>query len=385
MEPTVADPSVRQVSGCDPEGRSILSLLARRAYHADDSGRLTPLAEASPLVEQARPAPDDPDLLSADTDLWPFKPHTDVIVLGHAYGGEPTFRAVVAIGDRRASLQISGERRAGLNHGGRVEFSAPLAPPEGRVPLTLALAYGGHDLATLAELGNPLEAYRGAFVEDIDPTALSPFIYPRNPWGRGYVVRGTRAAVEAARLPQIEDPHDPLTAERLVAERPARWPLMPLPAGCGWLPYGAFVRLACLRMVPHGERPEGPLAEVANGWLPEDILAGSMPTAADAFRFAQSAWPALRFPALGGGETIVLDRLHPRMGRWSLTLPTRRPDLRIDGRNGKLTATRPVLHTVLIEPDAGRVTLVWRGSERALRPYAETELATMPFSARFLD
>jgi hypothetical protein len=378
-----SDPSVRQVSGKGPDGMPILSVLARRTYTINRAGTLEPLGEPTPLVAQAVPDPTNAELLAADTDLWPYKPQTDVVVLGHAYGEEPTFRATISVGAHRTSLQICGERRAGLMSDGRVEFTTPLPLREGRVPLSPMFAYGGHDLASEAELGNPLEPFRGKFVADVDPTLMSAFRYPRNPWGRGYVVRGTKDAVESALLPQIEDPHDLITPARLVAERPARWMVMPLPVSCGWLPFGAFARLACLRMVPHGERPDKPLAEVVNGWLPANILDAVFPTAEDGFRLTQGAWPALRCGPLSGGEVVTLERLHHRFVRLSFTLPTKRPDLRIDGRQGKLTVTKPVLHTLLIEPDRDRVTLVWRGSERALRPYAEDELKRMPFVARF--
>lgn len=380
---TAADPSIRQVSGRGPDGRPLLSVLARRTYRIDNKGNLEAVGEATPLVVDALPDPAVPDLLAADTDLWPFKPQTDVIVLGHAYGEEPTFRAAITVGTQRTSFQIFGERRAGLKSSGEIEFTPPAPLTDGRVPLSPLFAYGGRDQAIESELGNPLEPFRGAFVADIDPTTISPFLYPRNPWGRGYVIRRTPEAIASALLPQIEDPHDLLTPARLVAERPARWPVMPLPVGCGWLPYGAFVRLACLRLVPHGERPEKPIPEVVNGWLPKDILEHALPTAADTFRLAQGAWPALRCGPLVGGETILLERLHRRFVRLVLTLPSKRPDLRIDGRQGKLTATKPVLHTVLIEPDEDRVTLVWRGNEHALRQYSEDELTRMPFVARF--
>lgn len=376
-----ADPSTRQVSGLGRDGRPLLSVLARRTYRINQKGTLDPLGEPTPLVVDARVDEANPDLLLADTDLWPFKPFTDIIVLGHAYGEEPSFRAAITVNERRTSLQISGERRAGLNATGDVEFSPPAPLTDGKVPLSLAYAYGGRDQVSEAELGNPLEPFRSEF--PVDPSAMSPFLYPRNPWGRGYVVRRTKEAINGALLPQIEDPHDALTPARLVAERPALWPTMPLPAGCGWLPYAAFVRLACLRLVPHAERPAKPIPEVVNGWLPQDIFDHATPTAADTFRLAQGAWPALRHGPLGGGDTIVLERLHRRFVKLVLTLPSKRPDLRIDGRQGKLTATKPVLHTVLIEPDEDRVTLVWRGSELALRQYGEDELARMPFIARF--
>jgi hypothetical protein len=368
MNDPQADASIRQISGNGPQGLPILSVLAKRVYTINDSGALDPIGEPAPLVIEAEPDPEQPDFLKADTDLWPYKAKTDVIILGHAYGQDPIFRATITVGSHKTSLQVSGERRAGLNASGHIEFTPASVPLDGKVPLTPTFAYGGHDLASEAELGNPLEPFRGAFLADVDPTEMSPFRYPRNPWGRGYVVRGTKAAIEGALLPQLEDPHDLLTPARLVTERPALWTRMPLPVGCGWLPYGAFVRLACLRLVPLGERPSSPIAEVTNGWLPDNILEHAMPTAEDTFRLAQSAWPALRCEPLTGGETVVLENLHPRFVRLSFTLPNKRPDLRIDGRQGKLTATKPVVHTLLIEPDLNRVTVVWRGSERALRP-----------------
>ena len=39
----------------------------------------------------------------------------------------------------------------------------------------------------------------------------------------------------------------------------------------------------------------------------------------------------------------------------------------------------PVLSTVLVEPDADLLTLVWRGTIPAIRPYMAQELERMPF------
>jgi hypothetical protein len=43
-----------------------------------------------------------------------------------------------------------------------------------------------------------------------------------------------------------------------------------------------------------------------------------------------------------------------------------------------MKSTKPVIHTVEIEPDAMRVSVVWRGAAPALRPYMAEELAKMP-------
>ena len=89
------DPSVRQISGKGPDGMPILSVLARRTYTINQRGALEPVGEATPLVVDAVPDPANLDFLAADSDLWPYKPQTDVVVLGHAYGEEPTFQATI--------------------------------------------------------------------------------------------------------------------------------------------------------------------------------------------------------------------------------------------------------------------------------------------------
>lgn len=58
----------------------------------------------------------------------------------------------------------------------------------------------------------------------------------------------------------------------------------------------------------------------------------------------------------------------------SIVLPA--PELA--ARNGGVQVVKPVLHTLLVEPDRGRMTAVWRGCGRALRRYAPHELTTMP-------
>jgi hypothetical protein len=43
----------------------------------------------------------------------------------------------------------------------------------------------------------------------------------------------------------------------------------------------------------------------------------------------------------------------------------------------------PVVHTVLIEPDEMRLSIVWRGNAPALRPYSDEELAKMPLKVEW--
>src|SRR5262249_29141710 len=84
-------------------------------------------------------------------------------------------------------------------------------------------------------------------------------------------------------------------------------------------------------------------------------------------------------PYLKGNEEVLLVGLHPKCARFLFRLPGERPRISTDGRNGKLNDTKPVIHSILIEPDELRLIIVWRGSAPALRPYMPDELETMPF------
>jgi hypothetical protein len=76
---------------------------------------------------------------------------------------------------------------------------------------------------------------------------------------------------------------------------------------------------------------------------------------------------------------IVLIGLHPTERKLQFRLPEEQPQLWIDGRNGKLVKTEPVLHTLRLFPDRGLFTVTWCGSGAALRPYLPEELEKMPF------
>jgi hypothetical protein len=81
---------------------------------------------------------------------------------------------------------------------------------------------------------------------------------------------------------------------------------------------------------------------------------------------------------LTGTEEVETLSLHPRNARWRFRLPQERPRMWVDGRKGNLIETKPVIHTLVLEPDLDRLTVVWRGCAPALRPYRE-EIAQMPF------
>lgn len=375
-----------QLSAQQPDGGWALAILARRTYDIDDHGRVAP-ADAQPGL---RPEPEwdpaDPELLLHDMDIFTHKLRTDVVVLGHVHGDGQARRltAEVKVAGRTVQISALGERRCTLDPTGRPVFSEP-AKLE-RVPLRFTHSYGGRDVACEEQRGNPLAddpRFAGMTPEQL--ASSSPYLYPRNPCGRGYLIEATRDAVERLSLPQLEDPQDPLTPTRLAVGDPQRWYKMPLPQGTGWMDYGWYPRSAFFGVVPICERFDAPPAEVTRGLVPADLAAGDGKQFLDhAFQAASGAALALQLPHLRGGEPVTLTHIHPRRPRWDFAVPFA-PALAVDARDGTVTPVQPVLHTLEIDPDAGRVTLVWRGSAPALRRYLPRELATMPMRVAWRD
>lgn len=385
MAPGEPDPSAIQLSCQHPDQEWTLVVLARRTYAVDDAGRLTP-ARAQPGL---RSAPEwDPaltDLLIADHDLWTHKLRTDVVVQGHVYGdGAATqMLASVGVGRARKRIQVFGERRCTLGRTGEVMFSQPTAIE--RVPLRYTHAYGGRDATYEKIHGNPVRAdkdFLGMSEQEYDSS--SPYLYPRNPCGRGYLIEATRQAVEALVLPNLENPDDLLGPRRLAVGRADQWVRMPLPQSTDWIDYAWYPRIAFLGIVPTCHSFDEPPAEVTLGLVPPELAAGDgeMPPDAD-FEIGNGASLGLQLPHLRGGEPVVLDRVHPRIACWRFSVPSA-PHMAIGG-GGKLTAVESVLHTLIIEPDRGQVTVVWRGYGRAKRRCTPDELAAMPMRANWTD
>jgi hypothetical protein len=158
---------------------------------------------------------------------------------------------------------------------------------------------------------------------------------------------------------------------------------MPIPHAFDWDDPGTFPRLAYAGFVHDHEALAEPVAEVRRGYAPPDIMAAKPIEEKASARFTNGASLGLQMPHLRGGEDCLLGGIHPRFPVWTFRLPNDQPTIETDGRNGKMNKTRPVVHTVDIEPDLSRFSIVWRGSAASLRPYGTEELKKMPFLVRW--
>ena len=369
-----------QLSLRDPSGACYLVVLAKRTYSMQQ-GRLVLAAEQLPIRDELI---FDADELLHDSDTIPMKAKTDLVIQGHAYGqGRSQFEAAVTVQGKLAKrILVLGDRECITDNGGSIYFSPPL--PADKVPLRYTHAYGGSEARTLD--GVPEDRAENirilATALEVPPEQLILSSYPRNPAGRGWLLQATHEAVGKLRLPNLEDPLDRLTPERLAVGDEHEWPKMPLPQSTGWMNYDCFPRRAYVGFAITGKLTMKIIAEVERGYYPDNLL-DSNKTPADTPLVAQGASLGLQFPHFRGGEIIVLDNMHPKQAKFTVTLPAGVPRLWVDGRKGTLKETEPVIHTVVIEPDLDRVTILWRGSATALRPYLPAELAKMPFKVEW--
>lgn len=370
-------PTVMQLSAVDPEIKPILSVLCKRTYHVLPDGHCIVADEQLPLVKDYQPDPENSLRLDHDSDLYPWKLMTDIVVQGHAYGeGRRTFMAVVRVGKFEKQIAVIGDRRCALDNNNRIIFSDPL--PIERVPLRYDRAYGGMDAVAQETNGNPVTSLNKYLDPSIDISLSSPYIYPRNFAGVGYLIEATPAAVARLVMPNLEDPLDYLTSDRIAVGKPGCWPLMPIPQAFDWLDPGTFPRLAYIGIVHEHEPMTASIAEIARGFAPDSILSNRPIEEAMSHHFASGASLGLQVPYLTGGEECLLTGVHPRMQSWTFRLPEKQPVIKTDGRDGAMNVTKPVIQTVEIEPDKSRVSIVWRGAAPARRPYLPQELEKMP-------
>ncbi len=355
--PTTATISLVHLLG---SSRRALACIAKRTYTIDASGRLALADEQVPLTiepEVELDAYGGHKLLCDDTDLGPPKDATDVVFTGAAYaeGRAAEVLAALVVGNFARRLRVCGERRAEVRSDGTVRFSAP--EPAGRVELSYERAYGGYDEHAHWQLDPPK---REEIVRFGRPVGL--FAYPRNSAGAAYFIDVDRPRADGARLPQIEDPSDLLLPERFFVANPRAWIDAPLPGALGWLHHAWYPRMFRYAgpILPH-DPPARPIREIALG--EGDDLAALPPLEPGTIhpRALQGSAPGLAHARLLGDEPVILQHLHPTIADLRFALPGEAPLFTLRPPDVKSFQPEPVLQTVRIEPDAGRISLTWCG------------------------
>ena len=356
----------------DQFGEAFHVVVARMGYTlgpcgADGLASLLPMARQSPLATEDRHLHNDTQAGTLqESDFAPYKPRCDVIVNGvaHAPRGQamPQFLVNLKVRSEKKTLidktlQVSGEHAfrkkavltrlaqscariatAGLLRPNPWQLSAPEAFLQ--LPLHYAYAYGGQ-----------------CRIEADDCNTAAHDSCQANPLGRGFARHWYLDAkqINEVPAPRITHPSLPCTAAQFL--QGAGGKELPAPAG---------------------------LAAVGRGWLPRRALAGSIvvkdkwdadevPALPEDFDFAywNSTPPDQQCPHLAGREQFTLTnqcrhdhrsaRIDPR-GNTVLcfALPQQVLCLLLADKNDQLLVWRLAIDTVLIDPEAASVELVWR-------------------------
>jgi hypothetical protein len=330
--------------GQNPAGEHIFALLLKRTYDIRPGLPCTRAEKPAKLVKGDTHY-GDPKVtpLKFESDLVPFKLATDVVLIGkaHAPGGKPVeqLRPFLQVGEHHKELLVTGDRVCNFQEGGLPSFGAPV--PFTEMPLTYDRAYGGVDIHSNFDLAYP---------------------YPRNPLGRGFVVKNTKRAVQDLPLPNIEDPLETLTEEGLITEDMMAWEKQPMPQGYGWYVKYCYPRALLAGVMPADRAFEREMRAVYETVVPAEQLELYRQTNLPSmdFRFFNGASPGLAVPYLEGNESVVLRHISVE-GELSFALAGDRPEMEIDIGTGPFKPP-VVLHTLAIRSEDQQLDLVWRGA-----------------------
>ena len=331
--------------GQTPQGGHVLSVLLKRSYRIE-AGRVCVRADEDQPLTPGDVFWDTPmnSSLLLESDFVPWKLQTDVALIAraHAPEGRPTQRCSVGvqIGESFRQIQVTGDRLAQFTGSDRDPvFTDP--EPFTDMSVRYERAYGGIDVFS-------------------DKSTVYP--YPRNPLGSGFAVLNVAEAVDNLPLPNLEDPNDPLTPQRLCIGEFTRWGDQPQPAGFGWAPKTWQPRCLLAGILPADRATEQELRAAYAQLVPADqreaYVQNGLPDMD--FRFFNGASAGLSLPFLNGDEVVRTSNLSPE-GRLDFRLPGDAPRLGLDIGSG-IEVPDVVLHTVQIRMEERQLDLVWRAA-----------------------
>jgi hypothetical protein len=345
---SAADCTTMIVPTIDDAREPIFAVLAKRTYDIRPNAEPSPAPEAVPLTLIDRYYEDgDPQTTAVqfEAEVAPFKLATDFVVIGCACapGGRPvvSLDASVEIGKTKKQIRVIGDRSCEFNSGRPPRFKDP--QPFTEMEIRYERAYGGIDDKSMPDV---------------------MFMYPRNPRGTGFLLANHADTVKELRLPNLEDPQDLLTPDRLVLGNPEKWPEQPLPQGFGWFPKIAYPRCSFVGALPAYVAPGVPLKEEALGLVPRNQIALGRQFRLPSYdvRFNHGASLGLTVPFLSGGEPVRLTNLTTD-GLLAFRLPSEKPKMALDIGSGP-SELAPVPHTACVRVADRQLDMIWRGALR---------------------
>lgn len=340
----------------DDHSQEILSVLVKRTYDIKNGEVCIPSNDQMDFVISDVYYNKD-DLINTnckfESDLVPYKLATDVVLLGkaHAIDGYPVemINVTLEIGLHQKTIKVIGDRYCKCRAFRDPLFSDP--QPFTTMNLSYDRAYGGID--AFSQEGQVLS-------------------YPRNPIGRGFVIKRRKECVEGLKLPNLEDPNYLLTPSNLIIEDIKNWERQPLPQGFSWYGRNWHPRISYFGIMPEHKEYYDKTREEAIKYIPDDQAENFKkvnPSIMD-FRFFNGASLGLILSDIKGDENIRLVGMDNN-GSFTFRLPEKMPKIMIDIGEG-VQKPKTVLQTVCIMKEENKLYMVWRGA------IEYTGLANMP-------
>ncbi|WP_434570466.1 DUF2169 family type VI secretion system accessory protein [Pseudomonas sp. Z3-6] len=304
----------------DKTGREWLVVVAKGTYGIPDHPGQTPrlLEQQLPLI-MADVFPGEPSESAAiyENDFALHKPRCDVLLNGHCHApnGEPAPEVNVAlkVGTLVKAFKVIGAR---IYEDSALSYSISKPVPFTTMPITYAQAFGG-----------------------VDRTHADPAKhkwYPWNPVGAGFYPAANSAQTNGLPLPNTEELDRPVTAPNEHYK-----PMAFGPIGRAWQQRIRWAGTYDQAWLDH-QFP----------FLPEDFD----------LRYFQCAPEDQQIDYPQGGEEVALLNLSDK-GRLAFRLPANlKLPMLVVFHGDSTRETAAVVDTVILEPDANRLTLTWRAS-----------------------
>ncbi len=320
-----------------------------------------PVTQSEYVYEELKPPLVSPVCFDIDTQA--FRRLTDLVVQGSAntYGApQREVTVTVRVGYFERSIRVFGERRIEFGRDGLPQFTEPELFET--MPLRYDRAYGGFDKTAFQRYGleqmfRDLHKARPEF----GLMAGTPYHYPRNPCGRGFLIDADVESFRATEVPNLEFPYEVLTPESLAVGSTENWVRGPLPACMDWQSAGWFPRIGYLGMSGLPGSYSERIAEIDYGWAPPDLLASEDPIKTMKVRpeFAQAASPGMSLAEIAPGEIVRLTNLHLDEPEMWFQLPAEMPRVLVEVDGGAMAELEPHLNAVVIRPDEEQLVMIW--------------------------
>jgi hypothetical protein len=205
----------------DLAGKPRLTVILKGTFVMTGGAQATFAEKPLPIFEGDIPTSDDPAApVRFETDMVPFKPRADVVLVGQAYAprGEPRETPLdvsLRVGSLEKTLRVFGDRT--WSFPSKLSLAPEISKPKPFVTmdLTYERAFGGID-------------------------AAASLYCAENLIGRGFIGKKSRDCIQDKPLPNLEDPKNLIQA----------WDTRPKPVGFGFYGRGWMPRLKLIG-TPH--------------------------------------------------------------------------------------------------------------------------------------